>query len=552
MLGNVFTKSIRDRRIATLVGVLGVVSVAVLGLAAYSGLDQTISEMFNALPEAFLSVVGITDVTSAGSLVLGEMSNLMAPLALAGLAISMGASAIAGEEAAGTMGVLLANPRSRTQLLLSKTAAMAVLLAVATFLVWGGSYLVALAYGTDMSRIELGAAMTHVFALALFFGALALFLGSWTGNRTSASGWSAGVLILSFLAGGLLPLIESLADFARVFPWYYFNSSRPLSNGVDWGHLAVLLGGAALLVAVAVVGVNRRDLRAGEGGSSLLERLKEHPMTAKLAARLTGTAKVSSIAAKTTSEYRGVAVVSAMAIFYIALVVGPMYNALSGVLVDLMAVMPKAVLALVGGVDMSTPEGWFHGELFSMVVPAAIIVVTVVVGSRSLAGEEEANTMDLLLSNPVKRSRIVLEKALAMVLLAFILGVATFLGVSAGAALGGLGISYPNIGGASLLAALLGLAFGSVALLVGGATGSRKLAAYTASGLAFVAYFADSFLSVSDRLAVWARLSPFHYYTEGEPLLNGMNWGSAAVLSLLAVILLAGSIPLFERRDIRG
>ncbi len=42
--------------------------------------------------------------------------------ALAGLAIAMGSASIAGEESAGTMGLLLGNPKSRTYVLASKGA----------------------------------------------------------------------------------------------------------------------------------------------------------------------------------------------------------------------------------------------------------------------------------------------------------------------------------------------------------------------------------------------------------------------------------------------
>lgn len=49
-----------------------------------------------------------------------------------------------------------------------------------------------------------------------------------------------------------------------------------------------------------------------------------------------------------------------------------------------------------------------------MVAPMLIIILGIALGSDAIAGEEERKTMDLLLSNPISRSRIVLEKFLAM------------------------------------------------------------------------------------------------------------------------------------------
>ena len=53
-------------------------------------------------------------------------------IAMAGLALAMGSSAIAGEERDGTMDILLANPKSRTYVLLSKTGALVMSIALAT------------------------------------------------------------------------------------------------------------------------------------------------------------------------------------------------------------------------------------------------------------------------------------------------------------------------------------------------------------------------------------------------------------------------------------
>ena len=87
MLANVFTKSVRDRQIAVLVAVVGVSLVTLLGMAAYNDLDETIAQLYSAMPEGFLSLLNLGGVDSVGGLILGEVANLMAPVALAGLAI---------------------------------------------------------------------------------------------------------------------------------------------------------------------------------------------------------------------------------------------------------------------------------------------------------------------------------------------------------------------------------------------------------------------------------------------------------------------------------
>ncbi len=552
MLANVFTKSLKDRQVATLVGVIGVISVAVLGLWAYSDLDDQIAELYGGLPEGFLALIGLEVITDAGTLILGEIANLMAPMVLSGLAISMGAAAVAGEERRGTIGILLGNPKSRVSVLISKAAAMIVLVTIGAALAGLGSGLTAAAFGTDSSSLHFPAAMLHVTVIALFFGFLALFLGSWTGSSSIATGVSTGVLLISFLAAGLLPLIDSLSNVTKIFPWYYFNSSGPLQNGIDWGHLAVLLVSIAVLGTGAVVGVRRRDLKVGSPSWEFVNQIREHPIGEKILTRLAGKRNVSSIALKSSTDHRTLTTIAAMVMLYTALLVGPMYNAISDVLVDFSRAIPDGLKAMIGFVDMASPEGWYTVEVFSIMLPATFIAVGAAVGARALAGEEENRTMDLLLANPIKRSRVVIEKAVALALIMAVLGLATAAGTWFGSLLGGLDIPVTRIGGATLLGVLLGIFFGFVSLAVSGATGNRRTAILSTAAAGFIAYFANAFIPVNESIAGWARLSPFFYYADGDPLANGINWTNAAVLAVLSLAVLAATLPLFQRRDIRN
>ena len=552
MLATIYAKTLRERTTSMLIGSVSVALMTLLAIWVYSDLDDVIVEFATSLPEAFVSALRILPEDGGTGIVLGEMMNLIAPMVLGGLAISIGTSAIAGEERDGTIGVLLANPKSRSAVLISKTRAMLTVVTVGSILIWLGTSAAVSLTGSQID-LAVGAMMVHVFAISMFFGLLALLLGSWTGNTMLASGLPVGLMILSFLAAGLLPLVEGFENGAKIFPWYYFNSSQPLQNGVDTGHLALLLEWGVAFFGLSVLGVNRRDLRAGAQEGQFLERILDgRPRLAAYAAKISGKVQVANIVAKTATEHQAVAVIASAAIFYTAIIVGPFYNSLSGAIGGLIGAMPEGLLALVGSVDMSTPAGWYYGELFSLIVPAAIITVVVSMGVEALAGEEHARTMDTLLVNPIKRSKIVVDKALAMVGITLLIALATFLGTAAGALIGGLDLSMSNIAAASTQAFGLGVFFGAVAIFGGAASGHTKIAAYGATGVALLGYVTNSFFSVSERLAEWARVSPFYYYTENQPLANGMSWGNLGILFLAGIVLVGMAVFLFERRDMRN
>lgn len=108
-----------------------------------------------------------------------------------------------------------------------------------------------------------------------------------------------------------------------------------------------------------------------------------------------------------------------------------------------------------------------------------------------------------------------------------------------------------NIAATSLLATLLGLVFGALALAVSAGVGRVRIAIFVPVGAALTFHLLNAFLPLSDSLAGYARWSPFYYYLTSDPLRNGMHWGHAAVLVLVTAILIALSVVFFERRDLR-
>ncbi len=549
MLATVVTKTVRDRWKGMAIAAGSLALMLFFGMAVYRDIDLSV---YTDLPEVFRTLVNIPKDADVGSLAYGAIYSTYGALTLAGLAISMGSASIAGEERNGTMGLLLGNPKSRTYVLVSKAGAMIVLTAVGALVLWGAALVVPAFLDVEITGMHIVALIFHMFVVAVFFGFLAMALGAWTGKGGMASGISAAVLVISLFAVGLLPLIEGWESGTKAFPWYYYEGSSPVLNGVDWGHLAVLFAGIVLLAGAALVGVNRRDLRDKETGVTIVDRLRTHPLTKKIADRLAGSTRVSRIWIKTASEHQGLLIGTAYVMFLVmGVALGPMYNFIEDTLATLGDALPEGIMALVGGGDMSTPEGWYQVETFGMMVPIAFLLVTVTIGGRALSGEEERRTMGLLLANPIKRSTIVLEKALAMMVYAVAVAVAIFAGVALGSVIGRLGMDMGNIAATTVLGMLIGLVFGGLALALSAALGRSRVAIFTTVGVALAFYILNAFLPFSDSIGGLANWTPFYYYLTSDPLNTGMHWGHAAVLTVLAGALVALSVVLFQRRDLR-
>lgn len=547
---SVFTYSVRDRLTGIVLGAAVIALMLWLSLAIYADLDLS---FYYELPPALLDSMGISpEAGGVNGIAYGAMYNLMGALTLGGLAIAIGSAAIAGEEQAGTLGLLLGNPRSRSRVLSAKLAALVALTTVGTLLLWLAGVGVPRLMNVDISGLQVGALVLHLGANALVFGMLALALGAWTGQPSIASGGAAALMVVSWLAVSVLPMIEVGQSIVKAFPWYYYTGSVPEVNGVDGAHLAIQLGLCVILAGTAYVGLNRRDLRSGGSAVTLLDRLRAHPRTHAVAERIDGQARVSSITAKTLSEHQGMTLVVSAIVVYLGVLMPVFYTLLPDGTSEFFADLPDSLIAMIGGVDMSTAAGYLQGEVFAISVPIAMVVLTATIGARALAGEEESRTMGLLLANAVPRRKVVLDKAVAMVALSAVIGLITFVAVTIGVLVVSLDVSVLNLAVTCFLATLLGMVFGAVALLVSAATGRVRWAVGAAAGAALVGYVLQSFLPLSQRYDEWVRLSPFHYYLGSDPLVNGMPWGHAAVLLAVFVVLVGLAVPLFARRDLRG
>ncbi|WP_372594322.1 ABC transporter permease subunit [Actinotalea sp.] len=539
--------TLRDRWRGATIASASLAALLILAMAAYRSMDVGI---YDSLPPALRAIIGIPEGADVASLAYSAVFNAYGALTMGGVAIAVGTSLIAGEEGRGTMGVLLANPIGRRRVLAAKAAGLVAIVAATTALLWGAGVLAPVVLDVNVTGLHVGAFSLHFGASALFYGALALAIGAWTGSRGAAAGGATAVMVLGFFGTGLLPLVSGAEDAAQIFPWYYLSGDQPLLTGVSWAHVAVLLGGCVALYLLADLGLARRDLRNRSVGTTLLDRLRTHPVTKRLADRIAGSARVSRIWVKTASEHQVLLVIVVTAMFWMmGVMMGPLFAAIRSLPIDIENALPESLLVFFGGGNLSSPEGYYQVETFGMMTPLAIIVVAVAVGAKALAGEEDARTIALLLANPVPRSRVVLEKMLTMVLYAVVVGAATFAGVSVGSLVGGLGMNLANIAATCLLATLVSLVFGALALLLSAATGLVRIATAVPAGAAVGFHVLNSLGQING--AWWGGLSPFHYYLNSDPLVNGLDVPDALLLAAITVVLLALSVPAFSRRDLR-
>jgi ABC-2 type transport system permease protein len=220
-------------------------------------------------------------------------------------------------------------------------------------------------------------------------------------------------------------------------------------------------------------------------------------------------------------------------------------------LAEAFAAYPDDVLAAFNADDLTTPQGYLSGAVYGLLVPLLVAVFMIASGARSVAGDEQAGTLELILAHPVSRRSLALRRlgaaltgmaVVAVVLFAVLVALRAPFQLDAVTVTGFLAINTQL--------ALFGALFGTLAFAIGAATGSRSGALGGSAAVAVLAYLANSVFPQVAALE-WTRTgSPFHWYLGGEPLSNGFQAGGMAALALTTLALAAAGTFALGRRDL--
>lgn len=212
---------------------------------------------------------------------------------------------------------------------------------------------------------------------------------------------------------------------------------------------------------------------------------------------------------------------------------------------------PEGLLEALGMADITSPAGYLGSTTYGLLGPVLMIIFGGTLGVRAIAGDEESGRLDVLLAHPVERWTVVVQRAAAMLVGLALAGAVLFaamVAVSGPAQFDQIGVA--NLAAASTHLVLLGLVFGSLGLAVGAATGSRSLAWGVVAATAVLTYLANSLGPTVEALAWTQDVSPFHYYSGGRPLVNGLQVSDALILVAASLVLVAIAVVGFRRRDI--
>lgn len=261
-MNGLLAKAWRDQR-RTLIGFgIGLVLTEIFYAAFYPSIRDSAGDLqayIEKMPEAFRELFG-TDFASPEGYLRGQLFGELGPILFLVVAIGAGARAIAGEEEARTLDLLLVTPAHRWQLLLSKAIAVAGTMLVLGLIAFVTVLAIGPAFDLRVNAGHLAWAMLMLTLFSIAFAAIAFAVGAATGRRAFAISVTSAVAVAMFIINALGVTVDALEPIRPLSLFRWFTSPPLLSSQIGVENALVFVVVAAVAYVVAHVRFVRRDL----------------------------------------------------------------------------------------------------------------------------------------------------------------------------------------------------------------------------------------------------------------------------------------------------
>ena len=439
-----------------------------------------------------------------------------------------------GDEDKGLTDQWIAAGVSRTRLLLARSAAFGLVLLVACFASVLGIVAVAPLVHQDPNFWgEMGKGLSMAAGIFVGYG-IALLIAQLPAERQTATALGVGALVLLLVINGIADTIDSASWIGVFSPFHWMERTSSAAPGgtFDLGATLGLAVAAAVMVGAVIPIFQRRDIGSGlftwgrRAGAAVRVASRNvmlrMPFTegiweqrVGLSVWVVSTLLLGSLMVSVTKSM-GDALFSdpKLAQLFQNAAPGPKYEALLGLV-------------------------WFG---IALLLLAGYAVVQV---SRWSAQDQEGR-VEMLLSAPISRTRVVIERALEFGVASLLIVIAGYVGVASSVPSSGLNLDAGHVFTASALLWPFALAFGGLGVAV--ASRWPRIAVPFLAAFAVVEYILGD-LGPLFKMPDWLQnLSVFHLY--GNPLVGNQSWTPAISMALVFVAGFGAALVLMRQRDV--
>jgi ABC-2 type transport system permease protein len=214
---------------------------------------------------------------------------------------------------------------------------------------------------------------------------------------------------------------------------------------------------------------------------------------------------------------------------------------------------PELMKAIFGDplVAFTDVYAWLHLEVYHITFWLVHGGLAALLAARILAAEAEEKSLDILVSTPISRARILTSRLAALALLSALAALPVVAGTALGIQALGLGVDGRPLLLASVSGVCLALVMAGLTLCISVWVPRQIHCIFVAMGLVGLLFLLEEMRVLVPALRSLSPVNPFHYYRASEILVHGSGagWDPLALISMF-LALAAVSIAGFTRRDI--
>lgn len=245
--------------------------------------------------------------------------------------------------------------------------------------------------------------------------------------------------------------------------------------------------------------------------------------------------------------------IAIIALIFVNLVFYPSFKEQSAQLEQSLSQIPDSAKAFISDTgDFASPTGYLSSQVFYLMLPMLLGILSISLGSSLIGKEEREGTIELLLSRPISRSKLLIAKALTGIIIVLIASGAGILTAILMTRIVDLQVSSTNILVAGLSCFIISLCFGGVAFMFSSFGKARSASIGIATLVALGGYIIASLTDVASWLKYPSYGLPFYYYRPGSILKGDFGWQNILLLLTITVIFGIISWISFRKRDIVG
>ncbi len=261
MFKNLVGKTLYDKRWFIFGWSLGLIAMCALTIAFFPTIKDSATQLFQNIPKQFQNLVGDTSSYSTITGYIGSgIFELRIPMLTLPMSIILAVGLTVSEESSGKMYQLLAQPVSRSKIVLQKWLSLLIITTVIFAMMTVGIIVTTLLIKEHVPYAKLGMFTLMCWLMSMAVSGICFMVGAASGRKGLTIFVSSFVAFGGYLISSFATQVSWLKNLDYISLFHYYHPSIITKQGLVFSHILVLVTVSIVSIIIATIGFANRDI----------------------------------------------------------------------------------------------------------------------------------------------------------------------------------------------------------------------------------------------------------------------------------------------------